>query len=90
MCDRRLLERLGPDDVKRKSSLTTLNGERRERNGIEVELQVTDMDGEETITIPRVWSMEEVYQRKRICRNGITLMFWSFHASIEDRNVMLL
>ena len=51
---------VGLDGVKRKFSLTTLNRERRERNGMEVELQVTDMDGEESITIPRVWSVEKL------------------------------
>ena len=51
---------VGLDGVKRKFSLTTLNRERRERNGMEVELQVTDMDGEESVTIARVWSVEKL------------------------------
>ena len=81
LCDRRLLERLGLDGVKRKFSLTTLNGERRKRNGMEVELQLTDMDGEESI--PRVWSLEKLPISERRIPEKEDLKKWDHLDGLE-------
>ena len=67
----------------------------KERNGMEVELQVTDMDGEETINIPRVWSVEKLHVSERSIPEKEDLKKWDHvdgfeFPSIEDRNVMLL
>ena len=75
--------------------MTTLNGERRERNGMEVELQVTDLVGEQSITIPRVWSVEKLPISERNIPEKEDLKKLDHldgleFPSIEYRNVMLL
>ena len=62
---------------------------------MEVELQVTDMYGEESITIPRVWSVEKLPISERSIPEKEDLKKWDHldgleFPSIEDRNVMIL
>ena len=58
LCDRRLINKLGLDEVEKQFSLTTLNEEKRYRNSLEVNLEVSSLNNEHSISLEGVWSME--------------------------------
>ena len=60
LCDLQLLEQLGLSGVQRQFTLSTLNKEDHEQCWREVSLQVTSLDATESISLPRVWSVDKI------------------------------
>ena len=54
------MERLGLNGVKQRFSLTTLNGVDCERSGIEANLIAKGLNGEGSVSLPRVWSVYQI------------------------------
>lgn len=57
LCDKRLISELGLVSVEKTFSLTTLNEVKRDRCGLEVDLQVVSLDNEHSILLEGVWSV---------------------------------
>ncbi len=60
LCDRRLVDRLRLKGVEKRFLLTTLNKENNVNNGIEVDMTVQSLDGEESVHLPRVWTVNKL------------------------------
>ena len=60
LCDRRLLDQLGLDGVQRRFTLTTLSSNDKEQSGLEVSLKASSLDGNESLSLPRVWSVDRI------------------------------
>ena len=59
VCDLQLLEQLGLSRIQRQFTLSTLNKEDHEQSGREVSLQITSLDATNSISLPRVWSVDK-------------------------------
>ncbi|CAB3995709.1 nek6 si:ch211- NIMA (never in mitosis gene a)-related kinase 6 [Paramuricea clavata] len=95
LCDRRLINKLGLDGVEKQFTLTTLNEEKQYRNGLEVNLEVSNLNNEHSISLEGVWSVEALPVSSKAIPVEEDLKKWT-HLSdlefprIETEDVMLL
>ena len=71
LCDKRLISELGLVGVEKTFSLTTLNEVKRDRCGLEVDLQVSSLDNEHSILLEVSMVCGEIaccYQGVASCR----------------------
>jgi len=60
LCSDSLVQKLGAKGTPRDFTITTVNQASQRRNGLELQLEVSSMDGLETVAINRVWTVERL------------------------------
>ena len=95
LCDRRLLEQLGLEGVQRRFTLTTLSSDDKEQSGLEVSLKASSLDGNESLSLPRVWSVDRIPVSDGSIAMPDDVKRWPHRRvfnlpQIDERRVMLL
>ena len=54
------MQQLGLNAVQRRFTLTTLSRDGREQSGMEVSLKASSLDGNESLSLSRVWSVDGI------------------------------
>ncbi|XP_038062679.1 uncharacterized protein LOC119733173 [Patiria miniata] len=95
LCDRRLLDQLGLQGIERNITLATVNDEHSEKTGVEVSLTVKDLEGRQSVDLPKVWTVDKLpitdrsFPREEDVSKWPHLQGISF-PMISERRVMLL
>lgn len=60
LCSDSLVQKLGAKGTPREFTITTVNQTTQRRNGLELQLEVSSIDGKETIVLNRVWTIKQL------------------------------
>lgn len=95
LCDIRLMDQLNLQGIERKFSLTTINEKHSEKTGLEISLTVKDLEGRESIDIPKVWTVDKLPISDNSFPREEAITQWSHldginFPTISERQVMLL
>ena len=95
LCDRRLLQQLGLNGVQRQFTLTTLSSDGKEQSGMEVSLKASSLDGNESLSLSRVWSVDGIPVSEGSIPMPDDVKRWAHLRDlnlpqIDERKVMLL
>ncbi|XP_041461181.1 uncharacterized protein LOC121412436 [Lytechinus variegatus] len=83
LCDRKLVEELGIQGVKRSFQLTTVDTVGTTKTGLEVSLKVENIQDHESITMPRVWTVESLPISESCIPDGTDVNKWPHLRGIE-------
>ncbi|KAJ8032088.1 hypothetical protein HOLleu_25507 [Holothuria leucospilota] len=86
---------LGVQGISKKYHLTTINKESSEKFGLEVNLTVSDIKGNESVYLPKVWTVDKLPISEGNIPNDRDISKWSHlqginFPMIEGKQIMLL
>ena len=84
LCDQKLVREVELDGIERKFSLTTQAKRDRRRKGLEVQLRIEAMDGNDTLDLQRVWTVKQLNVSQRSITTAEDVEHWK-HLSGGDR-----
>ncbi|XP_048587702.1 uncharacterized protein LOC125570270 [Nematostella vectensis] len=87
LCSDGLLQRLGITGTPTTFQLTTLNAEKTQRNGEEVQLQVRSLTGNETVHLDKVWSVARLPVSPRHIAVPEDLVEWPHLHDVDLHNI---
>ncbi|KAJ8046579.1 hypothetical protein HOLleu_05295 [Holothuria leucospilota] len=95
LCDRKLVEVLDVQGISKKYHLTTINEESSEKFGLEVDLTVSDMKGNESVYLSKVSTVDKLPISEGNIPNDRDISKWSHlqginFPMIEGKQIMLL
>ncbi len=83
LCSSSLIRKLGAKGAYRELRITTVNQSTQRRTGIEVNLKVSSLDGNETIDLSRAWSVEKLPISLESLPTGSEISKWSHLAGMD-------
>lgn len=95
LCESNLVKQLGVTGTPTTFSLTTINEWTKANQGEEVRLLVSSLDGEETVDISRLWTVNRLPVSKRCIPTTRDVSRWSHLHGLEfpelkDQNVTMI
>jgi hypothetical protein len=95
LCDQKLVRELELDGIERTFSLTTQEKRDSRRKGLEVQLRIETMDGNDALDLQKVWTVNQLNVSQRSIATAEDIEHWKHLSdiglhSIEDKEVRIL